>query len=599
MSTLQLGVIGNCVVGSLIDTRGRHVFCGYPRLDGDPIFNSLINRDSEAVAGFFDLDVARFAKSQQSYLGNSAILVTTITDEAGASLRITDFAPRFKQYGRTYRPAMLMRKIEPLNGTCLVRIRLRPRMGYGSLTPTRVLGSNHVSYVSPDLTLRLTTDAPIAYVAEETLFALQGPINLILGPDETVPNSSANYLRDFLESTQTYWDDWSRYLSVPFEWQEAVIRAAVTLKLCSFEETGAVVAALTTSIPEAPNSGRTWDYRYCWPRDAYFVVHALNRLGATRSMEEYLGFITNITALEPEGCLKPVYPIVHGTSLEEHIVDSLAGYRGMGPVRVGNAAVKQVQHDAYGSVIMAAAQMFFDQRLPRPGGIDLFHVLEKLGHQAARLGLEPDASLWEYRGRARVHTHSSVMCWAACSRLARIALRLGLQDRADYWIGEARRLREAILNNAWNEQEQSFVDSFGGKDLDASMLLLHEVGFISASDPRFLSTLAAVERHLRRGKQLLRYAAEDDFGLPETAFTVCTFWYIDALSAVDRRDEAREMFEHVLTCRNHLGLLSEDVDSSTGELWGNFPQTYSMVGLIVSAMRLSKSWEEAFWRNNS
>ena len=598
MSDLNLGVIGNCVIGALIDQRGRHVWCCYPRFDADPIFNSLLNRGNGAISGVFEIEVARYATSQQHYSRNSAILVTTITDEGGASLRITDFAPRFKQYGRTYRPAMLMRKVEPLSGTCLVRIRLRPRMGYGSLTPTKVLGSNHVSYVSPDLTLRLTTDAPIAYVAEETLFALQGPIHLILGPDETVPNSSANYLRDFLESTQDYWDDWSRYLSVPFEWQEAVIRAAITLKLCSFEETGAIVAALTTSVPEAPNSGRTWDYRYCWPRDAYFVVHALNRLGTTRTMEEYLSFITNITALEAEGCLKPVYPKVHGTSLEEHVVEGLAGYRGMGPVRVGNAAVKQLQHDAYGSVIMAAAQMFFDQRLPVPGGIDLFHILEKLGHQAARLGLEPDASLWEYRGRARVHTHSSVMCWAACARLARIALRLGLQERAEYWAGEARRLREAILKHAWNEQEQSFVDSFGGKDVDASMLLLHEVGFISASDPRFLGTLAAVERHLRRGKQLLRYAAEDDFGLPETAFTVCTFWYIDALSAVDRRDEAREMFEHVLSCRNHLGLLSEDVDSTTGELWGNFPQTYSMVGLIVSAMRLSKSWEEAFWRNS-
>jgi len=597
MQDLNLAVIGNCMLGALINRRGRYVWCCYPRLDGDPVFCSLLRDRGDASDGFLDVELEGLASTQQSYWGNSAVLVTTLTDASGATIRITDFAPRFKHYARIARSPMLVRKIEPVSGTCLIRIRARPRFRYGAIEPERRLESNHLSFSSPDLSLRITTDVSVTYIAEEVKFALQTPVHLVLGPDDSPSEAIDVMVRDYLEQTVDYWHDWCRYLSVPFEWQDVVLRAAITLKLCSFDDSGAIVAALTTSIPEAPNTGRNWDYRYCWPRDAYFVVHALNRLGATRTMEDYIRFIANITALEPEGRLKPLYPIVPGTSLEERIVEGLDGYRGMGPVRVGNAAAAQAQHDAYGSVVMAAAQMFFDQRLPRPGDIALFQILEKLGNQAVLLGLEPDASLWEYRGRTRVHTFSSVMCWAACSRLARIATRLGLAERSVYWWEQSDRLRRTILERAWNSEEQSFVESFGGKDLDASLLLLHDVGFVSAADPRFLGTVAAVERHLLNGRHLLRYAAADDFGLPKTAFAVCTLWYVDALAAIGRRDEAREIFEHVLSCRNHLGMLSEDIDPATGELWGNYPQTYSMVGLIVSAMRLSKTWEEAFWRN--
>jgi GH15 family glucan-1,4-alpha-glucosidase len=268
----------------------------------------------------------------------------------------------------------------------------------------------------------------------------------------------------------------------------------------------------------------------------------------------------------------------------------------MGPVRVGNLAEQQVQNDAYGSIILAAAQMFFDQRLPVPGDVALFQRLERLGERAALSALEPDAGPWEYRGRREVHTFSSVMCWVACDRLAKIADALGIADRAAYWRRTANDLRTTILDRAFDTAQNTFVSTLGGSDIDASLLLLQEIGFVSATDPRFLGTVAAVERVLRRGNHLLRYAAPDDFGVPHTSFTVCTLWYIDALVAIGRRDEARELFEHVLSCRNHVGLLSEDIDPATGELWGNFPQTYSLVGLIASAMRLSKTWEAAFWR---
>ena len=597
MTNLDLAVIGNSIIGALIDTKGRIAWCCFPRFDGDPVFCSLLS-GHEADTGFFDIEVNDLVASEQVYRANTAIVTTTLTTRDGAKVRITDFAPRFKQYERIFRPKMLVRRIEPEVGTPHIRIRVRPRFGYGALEPKIAHGSNHIRYTSPDMALRLTTDAPISYVMEERFFNLDGPLTFVLGEDEMIHDSLQSISREFLDKTEEYWHEWVRYLSIPFEWQEAVIRAAITLKLCSYEDTGAIVAALTTSIPESANSGRNWDYRFCWLRDAYFVVHALNRLGATRTMEEFIRYIANIAALEPKGTLRPVYGIIPALDLAERVEPALPGYRGMGPVRVGNLAVEQIQNDSYGSAVLAAAQMFFDSRLSRRGDVALFRTLEKLGEQAARCALEPDAGLWEYRTRQRVHTHSVMMCWAACDRLAKIARSLALVDEAHRWQTEADRLRKAILGNAWNEARQSFVSEFGGEDLDASLLLLYEVGFLAPDDPRFISTLAAVEQDLIHNGNLFRYKTRDDFGWPETAFNVCTFWYIDALSAVGRKDEARALFERLLAARNHVGLLSEDIDPATGELWGNFPQSYSMVGLIVSAMRLSKTWEEAFWRGS-
>jgi GH15 family glucan-1,4-alpha-glucosidase len=604
MADLDLAPIGNCIIAALIDKRGRHVWCCLPRFDGDPVFCSLLDHREGGAGGqageggFFETAVEELFAAEQRYVGNTAIVETTLTDAAGATVRVVDFAPRFERFGRIFRPMMLIRRIEPVNGRARIRVRMRPRFSYGSVRPAMTYGSNHVRYVAGETALRLTTDAPVGYVVEEEPFVLDGPLHFVIGPDEGPPQSVASLAREFLEETSHYWTEWSRQLSIPFEWQDAVIRAAITLKLCSFEESGAIVAALTTSIPEYADSGRNWDYRFCWLRDAYFVVHALNRLGATGTMEEFIRYITNVAALEPAGILKPVYAIMPSRALDEREVPSLAGYRGMGPVRVGNLAHVQVQNDSYGSVVLAAAQMFFDRRLTRAGDLALFQQLEALGTHAARLGLTPDAGLWEFRGRTRVHTHSAVMCWAACRRLAKIAHRLGLAERQAHWWSEADRLREAIVEQAWNPQLNSFVACFGGEDIDASLLLLQEVGFLSASDPRFLGTLELVEKRLRRGNHLLRYDTADDFGLPHTSFIVCTFWYIDALAVVGRREEARELFEQILAARNHVGLLSEDLDPASGKLWGNFPQTYSMVGLIVSAMRLSRSWEEAFWRDS-
>jgi GH15 family glucan-1,4-alpha-glucosidase len=535
------------------------------------------------------------AEYQSEYVRNTAIVSTVLTDHQGGKVRITDFVPRFRQFGRVFRPPQIFRIVEPIAGLPRITIRMRPTSDYGKPLPQRSLGSNHIRYSGEGTVIRLTTDAPLSLIDGEAPFVLTRPLHLVFGPDEPFPGDLQSTCRDFADRTRDYWMEWVRRLSISYDWQEAIIRAAITLKLSNFDETGGIIAAHTTSIPEAPGSGRTWDYRYCWLRDAYFVVQALNRIGATRTMEEFISFTISI-ASKPDQELRPLYSVVPTSGVDERIAPNLEGYRGDGPVRVGNAAVGQAQHDTYGSVILAAMPLFFDRRLPRPGDVGLFRLLETLGERAARKALEPDAGIWEYRGRQRVHTHSAAMCWAGCQRLSAIAMRLGLEDRAKYWNAIAEPIHAALLERAWNEKRGAFTAAFGSDDLDASVLLLPDLGVVDVDDPRFVSTVAAMERELVREKHVMRYANADDFGLPVTAFLICRFWLIDAQWSLGRRDAARDLFIDALSHRNRYGLLSEDVDPQTGELWGNFPQTYSMAGLILSAMRLSRSWEDRYWR---
>jgi len=592
MKTLDLALIGNCTVGALIDAHATINWGCFPRFDGDPVFCSLLKDTDDC--GFFAVELADWERTEQHYLVNTAILVTRLYDRHGACVEVTDFAPRFKLHGRTFRPMMLVRRIRRVEGSPRLTLRLRPAYDNGAARPTVTWGSNHIRYIAPALTMRLTTDASLTAIMQETSFFLEGTVTLLLGSDETVNESAVEVGRRFLEETTQYWHEWVRNLGVPFEWQDAVIRAAITLKLNAFDDTGAIIAAMTTSIPEAAGSSRNWDYRFCWLRDSYFVVNALNRLGATRTMERYLAYIINIAAQADGGPLQPVYGIDGRAELLEQEVPALNGYRGMGPVRIGNLAYRQVQHDVYGSAILAAAHVFFDQRLTRRGDEALFRRLELLGEQATRCHDQPDAGLWELRGSARVHTFSSVMCWVACDRLAKIARRLGLTERAAYWLKQAQHIHATISLRAWSETRGCFVSTFEGDAMDASLLLLAELGFLEAEDPRFAATVHAVECDLRRGDFIFRYVETDDFGAPENAFLVCTFWYVNALAALERREEARELFEKLLACRNHHGLLAEHIELKSSEQWGNFVQTYSMVGLIGAAIRLSIRWDQAF-----
>lgn len=593
MNGLDLGLIGNCSIGALIDKKASIVWCCLPRFDGDPVFHSLLAGDGNPSGqGMFAIEVVDFVSSEQAYLPNTAILRTVLNGASG-SIEVLDFAPRFKWRDRAFRPQMLVRRVRPLSGTPRVRIKVRPQFNYGGTTPTITFGSNHVRYVGPETTLRLTTDAPVDYVRSETAFNLDGPLNLILGPDETLSDGASETAQMFETRTHDYWRNWTHRLAVPLDWQDAVVRAAITLKLCSYEPTGAIVAAMTTSIPEAPGTQRNWDYRFCWIRDAFFVVRALNSLSAVRTMENYFGWIMNVVSNANGGHIQPVYGIGLEDRLTERVVDTLDGFKGIGPVRIGNQAYEHFQHDTYGNLVLGASQAFFDTRLFMRAGYEDFERLERVGEKAYELHDQPDAGMWELRSRARVHTSSSVMCWAACDRLGKIALYMGLTDRARFWAERAARIRQVILERAWSGKRQAFVESFEGECLDAGVLLMGEVGIIDPLDPRFVSTIQEMEKVLGRGPFMMRYEEADDFGAPETAFNVCAFWRIDTLARMGRKDEARELFTALLAARTSLGLMSEDTDYKTGAPWGNFPQTYSMVGIINGAVRLSRPWEAA------
>lgn len=590
--SLDLALIGNCTVSALVDRQARIVWSCLPRFDSPPVFDALLQSDRGTPdQGVLSVELDRCQRTEQHYDEGTAIVRTSLWDDQGQGIEVIDFAPRFITRDRVFRPAQLVRRIRPLSGRPRIRLLVRPHADWGRVPVHVTRGSHHLRYVLPEQTLRLNTSAPITYLADGQWFALQSPISLMLGPDETLSGSIEATARDFEEQTSDYWRHWTRRLALPLEWQDAVIRAAITLKLCQYEDTGAIVAAMTTSIPEAAHSGRNWDYRFCWLRDAFFVVRALNSLSEVGTMESYLDWLYNIVRSSPDGHVQPLYGLGLEQSLPESIVEGVGGYRGMGPVRVGNQAHEHFQHDVYGNIVLGATQAFFDHRLLRRGDLADFHALEAMGEQAWHLHDQPDAGIWELRSRARVHTSSTLMCWAACDRLARIAERLALPGRADYWKQRAEHIHAHLLTHAWNEERQAFAESLGGRDLDASVLLMAEVGFLPPTDSRFVRTVDALERGLCDGPYVRRYEAPDDFGKPETAFNVCSFWRVDALARIGRREQAREAFEALLARRNHVGLLSEDLAPATGELWGNFPQTYSMVGIINGAVRLSAPWD--------
>ncbi|MEM1307690.1 MAG: glycoside hydrolase family 15 protein, partial [Pseudomonadota bacterium] len=542
--SLDVGMIGNCSYAGLIDARGRLVWCCLPRFDGDPVFNSLINGDAadrDDAHGVWAVDIQGLTATEQAYVPRTAILKTTLHSADGV-VEITDFAPRHADRGRAFRPRTLVRRVAVLSGSPRVRLRVRPTYDYGETIPKRTRGSNHIRFVGEQMTLRLTTDAAIDDVLGERWFNLIEPVNMILGPDEPLSDSAAVIAREFEERTQDYWLGWVRRLALPLEWQEAVIRAAITLKLCAYEETGAVIAAATTSIPEAAGSGRTWDYRFCWIRDAFFVVRALNNLAAVRTMENYFGWIMNVVADANGGHLQPVFGIDREAALTERQIKTLAGYRGDGPVRVGNQAHEHHQYDVYGNVILGAAQAFVDHRITRRACHVEFARLEQIGQEAFRLYNQPDAGMWELRSRARVHTSSALMSWAACDRLSKLARVLDESERAADWTAKAETIRQEILTRSWSDKRQAFVESFEGESMDASVLLMAEVGMIDALDPRFVATVERVEEVLADGPHVRRYEAPDDFGKPETAFNICAFWRLDALARIGRTDEAREIF---------------------------------------------------------
>ena len=586
MQLKKLGLVGNCQVSALVSSSGAIVWSCMPRFDSPPVFASILDAEG---GGSFAISPADRARGVQRYLPNTNVLETRFESEGGA-FRILDFAPRFVQYARSFRPTKLIRIVEPLSGTPRIRVACQPVLGWSRKAPRVEYGSNHLRFNGYDAELRLTTDAPLSYLNGEP-FALTERKHFVLAWGAPVEEPLEPLCERFLRETVRYWQSWVKHCDIPPLYQEEVIRSALVLKLHCFEDTGAIVAALTTSIPEAPGSGRTWDYRYCWLRDASYALGAFRHLGHFEEREQFLQFLLNVASSTPDLDLAPLYRIDGKSDLDEVLLGEWAGFGGEKPVRVGNQAATHRQNDVFGEMVLALAPLFLDARFRDHVTPPVLDLATRLTRKAIRVAGEPDAGIWEFRSDWRPQTFSTLMCWAAADRMCRIAHRHSPGDAAEF-AGAAERIRHDILAHALEPGGKYLVADYGGTEVDAALLQAVTLRLLAPSDPRMAATIDAVVRDLDLDGWIRRYRTNDGFGVPAVAFTLCTFWLIEALATVGRHDEARALMDRFQTLESPLGLLSEDFDPKTGVMWGNFPQAYSHVGMIHAAFAASPRWSE-------
>ncbi len=555
-----------------------------PRFDSEPVFGSLLD---EQNGGGFHIAPADGTIGVQRYLDNTNVLETLFITSDG-SFRILDFAPRFIQFDRTFRPTKIVRIVEPLTGTPQIKVHCDPRLGWSKKLPARDVGSNHVSYLGFPSEVRLTTDVPLSYL-EGLPFALTSKKHLVLAWGDPVQESLPALSQRFLDETVRYWQRWVKHCDVPPVMQQQVIRSALALKLHCFEDTGAIVAALTTSIPEHRGSGRNWDYRFCWLRDAYYVLDAFRLLGHFEEREQFVHYLLSIAGSTPDFELAPLYRVDGRCDLEEYILPHWPGFNGDGPVRIGNGAALHRQHDIFGEMVLALAPVFLDDRFKEEQTRSTLELLFSLTNKAISVAGTPDAGIWEVRKEWEPQTFSTLMCWAAADRMAKISARHA-PSRTAHYAAAAGRIRAEILDKAHNRELNSLVASYGSSDLDASLLQAVSLRFFSQDDPLLNGTIDAIVRDLGRERWLLRYRHNDGLGLPSAAFIICTFWLVEALAVAGRLTEARDAMRHAIDCIAPLGLLSEDWDVANMKMWGNFPQAYSHVGLIHAAFAASPRW---------
>jgi GH15 family glucan-1,4-alpha-glucosidase len=582
----ELGCVGNCQISALIDATGAVTWCCLPRFDSEPVFSTLLDTKR---GGEFRVCGADDTPGTQRYLDNTNVLETVFRDDAG-TFRVLDFAPRFVLHDRVFRPTQLFRVIEPLEGTPRVRVSCAPRLGWSKRVPQPLHGSNHVRFEGFAEPLRLTSDIPTSYLGGSA-FALTERKHLALTWGPAIEEPLAPLAARFLTETERYWRRWVKHCNIPPLYQAAVIRSALALKLHCFEDTGAIVAAMTTSIPESPGSGRTWDYRYCWLRDAFYTLGALRLLGHFEEREHFLRYLLELVAGAKDLRLAPLYRVDGRSDLDERILFDWPGFEGEKPVRVGNAAATHHQHDIYGELVLALAPIFLDDRFAAERSPDTLRLIAGLARRAVALAGSPDAGIWEYRKAWEPQTFSSLMCWAGADRMATIATRHAPELYTEF-SGAAQRIHDEIVRRSWHGGRLSFVSTYGGADLDASLLQAPTLRFLPPQDQRLHQTVDAIRAGLAPSGWLHRYKHDDGLGQTAVAFVICSFWLVEALAALRRHDEARSLMDEIHGQLPRLGLLAEDYAPEQGRMWGNFPQAYSHVGLIHAAFAASPPWSQ-------
>lgn len=585
--TYDMGLIGNCSFQALIDVQANIQWLCWPKFDSSFVFGGLLDKDK---GGEFSVKPSRdITHTNQYYIKNTNVLCTEIETEEG-NYKVTDFAPRFENYDRHYRPLMLVRKIEPTKGVPKIMVVCDPRGEYGKLKPEVMPGSSHLRFSGLAQPVRLSTNVSLNYLLEGKSFQLSEPVYLFLTWGVPLEGPIISTAEDFLNKTIIYWQDWIRHCTIGPIWQEAIIRSALTLKMHQYEDTGAITASTTTSLPEHPDSGRNWDYRYSWMRDSYYTLNALSDIGQFEELEKYSNYIENIS-VNKHLRYNPVYNILGNEDFEEEDLD-LEGYMGNKPVRVGNQAREHIQNDVYGQILVSILPLFTDERLSTSGRNRSTDIVMDLLNDIANTMDEPDAGLWELRNNSYRHCYTFQFHWAG----ANAAIKIARHIKDDIMLDYATKIRDdaaAQIERCYTPELKAYASTIEENRLDASQLQLITMNYLDSKSDRAKEHLKALEDELRINKGLFfRYKHEDDFGKPKSTFLICAYWYVEALAAVGRVKEASELFEHLLTFTNHLGLHSEDVDAETGSQWGNFPQTYSHVGLMNAAFRIGRKLDK-------
>jgi GH15 family glucan-1,4-alpha-glucosidase len=587
MDNLNYGVIGNCTSAALISETGTIEWCCLPYFDSTAFFAKILDQD---IGGEFAIRVAADYKISQHYMPMTNILVTSF-QRGEDQFEIIDFMPRYKRDNGIYHcPPDVIRYIRHKSGSPIIRINYNPRPGYGLHKTRKEIRREYIKVITasgPYESLYLYTDLDYSRVAEGKSIRIEKDCYFLLSYNQKLVELDLDAVHLEYEKTRVYWLSWSSETRRFARYDEAIARSALVLKLLCFQKTGAILAAVTTSLPEEIGSGRNWDYRFCWVRDASMNIALLTALGHYRVAKRFLDFILDVIPYKDEK-IQIMYGINGRKNLHEKILPTLQGYENSRPVRIGNEAYKQKQNDIFGvllDIIYQYLKIF--KRSTLENREDLWTVVRTLGRHVERNWMRKDRGIWEFRGWKKHYTFSKLLCWVALDRAMKIARYFSMDSYVRVWDDMRQKIRRDILKKGWDAEIGAFVQAYGEKHLDAANLLMEHYGFIEASDPRYVSTVIETYRQLGQNGLMYRYRNQDDFGSPKSSFTVCTFWMVKSLYRIGRQEEAQNLFDKTLLYRNHLGLLSEDIDFDTKRLLGNFPQGYSHLALIDAAITLA------------
>ena len=587
MDNLNFGIIGNCRTAALISQTGSIDWCCLPNFDSSSVFAKLLD---EKIGGTFEIVVDKTYIIEQKYIKNTTILCTKFTSGLNSFI-IFDFMPRYStEKSGYYNPPDLIRFFKYISGAPEFTIHYNPKLEYARYETFSVIENDYIkSYTKKGEydSLYLYTDFSKEDVLNKNSITLTNDSFVLLSYNQKIltQTTELQYLK--FERTKVYWLNWTSEIPLFAKYQDQIIRSALTLKLLTYDKSGAVLAAITTSLPETIGEERNWDYRFCWIRDASMTINVMAKLGHMDSLHKFMDFVIGIIPDKNEK-IQIMYGINGQRILIEEELYHLAGYRDSKPVRIGNAAYIQKQNDIYGILMDVIYQHFklFDTSLEI--GENLWTITRSIVRIVKNNWKKPDKGIWEIRTETKHFTFSKVLCWVAIDRAISLAKLINKKQFVESWETLANEIKDDIYKNAWNEKTKSFTQFYGSEDQDAANLLMEPYGFIKANDEKYIKTVKAIENDLCNDGLMYRYKNKDDFGKPKSSFTICTFWLINSLYSIGEQKKAEQMFENILSYSNHLGLFSEDIDFKTKRLLGNFPQAYSHLALIETAIKISK-----------